>query len=237
MQEWTDISWKQIKSVAAYIWWCAPHSNFRSRWALKFFKAFRETAVSTPRLCCIFDYTAVVQVSSVHPQMRYRSRDISSITKLLLTSINCCWTQTCRNCSVWVSTATWLAGIQLQCLREYCNFVLNLQRFPQESKVRYCNPAITEDNLSPENMYLLPGKSLKPFTEMLCRPVPISAWTVSWCPCDNSRSACRNWIHFFVIMKSTKTPWLHTAWHESLTSSLAMERYSVKLQTNYRPNQ
>jgi hypothetical protein len=167
MQEWTDISWKQIKWVAACSWRCAPHSNFRSRWALKFFKAFCETAVSTPRLSCIFDYTAIVQVSSVHPLMRYRSRDMSSMTKLLLTSINCCWTQTCRNCSVRVSTATWLAGIQLQCLREYCNFVLNLQRFPQESKVRYCNPAITEDNLSPENMYLLPGKSLKPFTEML----------------------------------------------------------------------
>jgi hypothetical protein len=66
-------------------------------------------------LSCIFDYTAIVQVSSVHPQMRYRSRDISSMTKLLITSVNCCWTQTCRNCSVWVSTATWLPVIQLQC--------------------------------------------------------------------------------------------------------------------------
>jgi hypothetical protein len=57
----------------------------------------------------------------------------------------------------------------------------------------------------------------------LCRPGPISTWTVSWCACDNSRSTFMNWIHFVVVIKSTKTPWLHTAWHESLTSSLAMD--------------
>jgi hypothetical protein len=126
------------------------------------------------------------------------------------------------NCSVWGSTATlfWICRDFLKNPRSDTAIQPSLKTIYHQKKCIF---------------YLanLWSCSLK----CLCWPVPISAWTVSWCPCDNSRSACMNWIHFFVVTKSTKTPWLHTAWHESLTSSLAMERYSVKLQTNYRPNQ